>query len=104
MQVWRNLVSNAVRAAGDIKKVHIEATRVKDILRVEVIDHGPGINDEEKEKIFQKFYRGKHSGSSGLGLTIVAQIIRMHQGNIRVLDTPGGGATFRVELPALEEE
>ncbi|GEM47759.1 HAMP domain-containing sensor histidine kinase [Deinococcus cellulosilyticus] len=104
MQVWRNLVSNAVRASGDIQKVHIAATRIKDTLRVEVIDHGPGITDEEKEKIFQKFYRGKHSGSSGLGLTIVAQIIRMHQGNIQVLDTPGGGATFRVELPALEEE
>ncbi|GGJ38114.1 HAMP domain-containing sensor histidine kinase [Deinococcus roseus] len=103
-QVWRNLVSNASRAAGDITKVEIAATRIKDTLRVEVIDHGPGITDEEKEKIFQKFYRGKHSGSSGLGLTIVAQIIRMHQGSIKVLDTPGGGATFRVELPAVEEE
>ncbi len=104
MQVWRNLVSNAARAAGDIEKVHIQATRTGDLLRVEVVDRGPGISDEEKEKIFQKFYRGKHSGSSGLGLTIVAQIVRMHQGNIQVLDTPGGGATFSVELPALEEE
>ena len=103
-QVWRNLVSNAIRASGSAEQVEVEAQRVGDQLSVSVIDHGPGIPEPEKARIFEKFYKGRSAGAAGLGLPIVLQILRAHRGEIQVLDTPGGGATFRVLLAALENE
>lgn len=103
-QVFVNLVTNAVRVAGSRDLVHISAQSGEDEVLVDVIDRGPGISDEVKPRIFDKFYRGREAGSAGLGLTIAAQVVGAHHGHIEVLDTPGGGATFRVHLPALEDE
>jgi len=71
-----------------------------------VVDHGEGIPAELKEKIFQRFFRADSSrtrdtGGSGLGLAIVASVIDLHGGRVEVLDTPGGGATFRISIPLL---
>jgi signal transduction histidine kinase len=71
---------------------------------VDVIDHGPGVPEEVKPRIFDKFYRGKEAGSAGLGLTIAQQVVMGHGGRIEVLDTVGGGATFRVVLNAIEDD
>ena len=73
-------------------------------VRFEVRDHGDGIDPEEAPRIFERFYRldasrTRDTGGSGLGLSIVKAIVESHQGEITVHPTPGGGATFRVDLP-----
>jgi two-component system OmpR family sensor kinase len=108
-QVFVNLVGNAVRVCGNPALVEVRAQQClredgTPEIRVQVIDHGPGIPDEVKPRIFDKFYRGKEAGSSGLGLTIAQQVVSAHLGTLRVTDTPGGGATFEVCLPALDED
>ena len=109
IQVFVNLVSNAVRVCGHPALVQIEAEQHvtpqgAPEVRVRIVDHGPGIPDEVKPRIFDKFYRGKEAGSAGLGLTIAQQVVSAHRGHLRVFDTPGGGATFEVCLPALDED
>lgn len=103
-QVFVNLVTNATRVCGDASLVHIEARQEGGEIIADVVDHGPGVPDEVKPKLFEKFYRGKEAGSAGLGLTIAQQVVQAHKGQLFVVDTPGGGATFRVILNALEDE
>jgi two-component system OmpR family sensor kinase len=73
---------------------------------LEVRDHGPGLPPEEAGRVFERFYRVDSSrrrgagGGSGLGLSIVAAVTSAHGGTVDVRSTPGGGATFRVALPA----
>ena len=68
-----------------------------------VSDNGPGIADEKKEAVFQRFYRGDSSRTDkehfGLGLSIASEILRFHKGSLKVTDTPGGGSTFLLSLP-----
>lgn len=103
-QMLHNLVSNAVRICHTPDKVCVRAYLQDTDVYLEVVDQGPGVPDEIKKRIFDKFYRGKEAGSAGLGLTISQQIAHTHQSAITVHDTIGGGATFRVIFPALEEE
>ncbi|MDO4900134.1 cell wall metabolism sensor histidine kinase WalK [Actinomyces sp.] len=75
---------------------------------VEVRDHGPGVAPADAKKVFQRFYRAdtsrnRETGGSGLGLAIVSAIIARHGGSVRMDQTPGGGATVHIELPALRE-
>lgn len=103
-QVFGNLVSNAVRVCGSPNLVRVEARLNGAWIEADVIDRGPGIPDAIKGRIFDKFYRGKEAGSAGLGLTIAEQVVKAHKGRVEVLDTPGGGATFRVRLAAVVED
>ena len=78
-------------------------------VRVEVRDHGDGIDPEVVPRIFERFYRldvsrTRDTGGSGLGLSIVKAIVENHHGAISVHQTPGGGATFRIDLPISETE
>ena len=71
---------------------------------LEIRDHGPGIPEEDAERVFERFFRvdssrARSSGGSGLGLAIVAAIAAAHGGTVRVLPTPGGGTTIRLTLP-----
>jgi two-component system, OmpR family, sensor kinase len=71
---------------------------------VHVRDSGPGLSDEHKSRVFERFYRAdsartRATGGSGLGLSIVAALVEAHGGTIDVTDTPGGGATFTLHLP-----
>lgn len=70
-------------------------------LRIAVADHGPGVPDTEKSRIFERFARGDRSRSDkthfGLGLAVADQIASLHEATLRVRNTPGGGATFVVE-------
>ena len=73
---------------------------------IEVRDHGPGIHGEDRERVFERFYRtdtsrSRETGGTGLGLSIVAAIVEQHDGHIRIEETDGGGATFVVSLPVL---
>jgi two-component system OmpR family sensor kinase len=103
-QVLTNLLANASRfsPAGASVEVAMGIQNGKQVL--EVRDHGEGIPAELRSKVFERFFRADNSrnretGGSGLGLSIVATIIERHQGTIEALETPGGGATFRVTLP-----
>jgi len=69
-----------------------------------VTDHGRGLRPEERERIFEPFFRAdpsrsRDSGGAGLGLSIVNAVVTAHGGQVRVKETSGGGATFEVELP-----
>ncbi|WP_168915030.1 sensor histidine kinase [Microcella flavibacter] len=107
-QVVTNLVGNAMRFtdAGSPLELVVGLDLPAGMATLAVVDHGEGIPAELKEKIFQRFFRADSSrtrdtGGSGLGLAIVASIIDLHGGRVEVLDTPGGGATFRIALPLL---
>lgn len=102
-QVTRNLVSNAARAAGHREGVKIRVRRLQKQLELSVTDNGPGISEDVLPRIWEKFYKGP-GGGAGLGLAIVAQIVRAHNGKISVSSKPGLGTTFSVTLPALEED
>jgi signal transduction histidine kinase len=94
-RVVMNLVQNAAEHGGQ----HI-IVRVTD-LGFEVEDDGPGIPPGERERIFEPFYRLRPSTSgSGLGLSLVKEVIARHDGRVDILDTPGGGAIVRVGLRA----
>lgn len=75
-------------------------------LAFEVSDSGPGIPDDKKKKIFDRFYRADSSRTEkkhfGLGLSIAKELIALHKGTIRVLDRPGGGSRFIIYLPAAD--
>ena len=110
-QVLTNLIGNAVRFTPPTSPieigVEIDGSHNRAILSV--IDHGAGIPLEIREKIFQRFWRADSSrnrdtGGSGLGLAIVSSIVAAHKGEVKVDETPGGGATFRVLLPLLQPE
>ena len=110
-QVVNNLVGNAVRFTPDTSSIEIGVGVDTDnrLAVISVIDHGEGVPPQIREKIFQRFWRADTSrtrvtGGSGLGLAIVSGIVEAHQGSVEVVDTPGGGATFRVQLPLHTEQ
>jgi len=105
-QVITNLIGNAMRFTPDDSPIELEvgvdATGGYGV--ISIIDHGEGIPPQLREKIFQRFWRAdtsrtRETGGSGLGLAIVAGIVAKHDGHVEVLETPGGGATFRVSIP-----
>ncbi len=105
-QVMTNLIGNALRYSpeGSPLEIAVSADAVRGLGRFEIIDHGEGIPAQFREKIFDRFWRADNSrnretGGSGLGLSIVQSIMAAHGGSVSAHETPGGGATFRVELP-----
>jgi signal transduction histidine kinase len=73
----------------------------KNSIEITVADNGPGIPPEIRDKIFEPFFSGREAGRGlGLGLAKCWRIVTLHGGQIEVRDTPGGGATFVVRLPA----
>jgi two-component system OmpR family sensor kinase len=107
-QVVTNLIGNAMRFTPDDSPIElaVEVDREGGYGQLSIVDHGEGIPPQLREKIFQRFWRAdtsrtRDTGGSGLGLAIVAGIVANHRGHVEVLETPGGGATFRVSLPLL---
>ncbi|MEQ4304279.1 HAMP domain-containing sensor histidine kinase [Plantactinospora sp. B6F1] len=102
-QVLVNLIDNAGRHGGGACAVRLGQSA--GLYYVEVDDEGPGVAPDDKQVIFDRFVRGRtastrgDSEGTGLGLAIVAQHTAAHGGRVAVLDRPGGGARFRVELP-----
>ena len=103
-QVLTNLVANASRFAPDSSEVTLEIeSREKDFV-IRIADHGDGIPESLRDKVFERFYRADNSrnrdtGGSGLGLAIAKSIVTAHQGKIWAEETEGGGATFGIEIP-----
>jgi two-component system OmpR family sensor kinase len=103
-QVLGNVVRNALVHTPPATPVEVTLGVNGAAAVIEVIDHGPGIPPQNAQRIFERFQRvdperSRDQGGSGLGLSIVAAVVAAHGGGIRVLETPGGGATFRIELP-----
>jgi signal transduction histidine kinase len=95
----RNLLENAQRySGGAIVEASVRREYGAAVLRVE--DHGPGVPEEERERIFEPFYRARGSRETGegfgLGLALVKQIAQRHGGDVRCLPRPGGGTRFEV--------
>jgi signal transduction histidine kinase len=103
-QVVANLVENAVRHGVGTVRVDVVATKAADgeaAVELTVSDEGAGIDEVSRSRIFSRFWHGHgHPGGTGLGLFIVKGIVETHHGAIDVDAAPGGGARFRVLLPA----
>ena len=99
VNVFANLLTNAGKYGAGRIDVRIEDHRAW--WTVSVADHGAGIADADKERIFSRFERLQKEGvkGSGLGLAIARHLVELHHGRIWVEDTPGGGACFKVRLP-----
>jgi signal transduction histidine kinase len=100
-QIVTNLVSNAVRHAAH-RPIDVTVSRTSTGARLEVRDHGAGVAEADRARIFERFERATslgHHGGLGLGLWIVQRIVDALGGTVRVESTPGQGATFVVELP-----
>jgi two-component system, OmpR family, sensor kinase len=103
-QVLGNLVRNALVHTPSRSPIEITVSTEDSVGRLAVADHGPGLRAEERERIFEAFYRAdpsrsRDSGGAGLGLSIVTAVVAAHGGKVSVKETSGGGATFEVELP-----
>jgi two-component system sensor histidine kinase ChvG len=104
-QVLRNLIDNAISFSPDGGTVTLALAGAGEQVQISVIDQGPGVPLANRRDIFRRFYSERPEGEdfgrhSGLGLSIAAAIVAAHGGQITVEDAPGGGACFRVTLPA----
>jgi len=100
-RVLANLFSNALRYSPAGRPPELHASLTGGTVCLEVVDHGPGVPDAQKERIFEPFERAgdRHPGV-GLGLTVARGFAEAMGGQISAVDTPGGGLTVRVVLPA----
>ena len=104
-RVLQNLLDNACVHAGDGGRVAVGFERDEASVRVVIDDSGPGVPTELRERVFQKFFRvpGTTKRGSGLGLSIVADIVRAHGGAVGVDTSPFGGARFWFSIPTESE-
>ncbi|MDB4581570.1 HAMP domain-containing histidine kinase [Draconibacterium sp.] len=103
-QVLYNLIDNAIKYSGKANKVDISLDSDDESVLISVRDYGIGIQKNEQEKIFQQFYRVGEEliqtvKGTGIGLTIVKQIVEAHKGKITVESSPGKGSTFILKFP-----
>ena len=103
-QVIENLLENALKYGADDEPPSVRIWQEDDEARIAVIDHGAGIPEGDRERIFERFYRARNAQSitdtgMGLGLYICRRIVDNHGGRIWAEPTPGRGATFVVALP-----
>lgn len=94
----RNLIENAIDHTGPETTVEVE---LRDDAIIRVIDKGPGVPLDQRDMIFQRFWRGpdRRRPGVGLGLAIVKQFVQTYQGELKIDDAPGGGAIFSMRLP-----
>jgi len=98
-----NLIDNAIKYSGKEEKIEIELKKEKDEIKLLIKDEGKGIPGEEKNKIFNKFYRvgnlhTKEAKGTGLGLYLTKKIIEQHNGRIMVTDNSPRGSIFEIKL------
>lgn len=108
-QAVTNLLDNALKYSGQAREVCVRAHAAGQSLIIAVEDSGIGIRSEEVERVFDRFYRGgdeltRSVKGSGLGLTLVKQIIEAHGGTVHVESTPGQGSAFSMRLPIQSPE
>ncbi len=105
-RILANLFSNALRHSPAARPPELQATLDGDTVWLEVVDHGPGVPDEQKERIFEPFTRvgDRYPGGVGLGLAVAKGFAEAMGGRIIAADTPGGGLTVRITLPAASQD
>jgi two-component system OmpR family sensor kinase len=107
-QVLSNLVSNAVQHTPETAGITVRVGTVGDDAVLEVIDEGPGMEEDDARRVFERFYRAdssraRASGGTGLGLSIVDSLVFAHGGTVSVRTAPGEGCRFQVKLPRFAE-
>ena len=105
-QILANLVDNAIKYTPEGGKIWVQGRVLPQEFQMEVKDTGPGIPKEDRERIFERFYRvdkarSRETGGAGLGLAIVKHLVELHGGRITVQSDPGSGSRFLVSLPLL---
>ena len=111
-KIWEaiyNIVDNAIKYTPEGGFVKLGLEPGTNTVSVRVEDNGPGIPDEEKEHIFERFYRlddsrARDTGGTGLGLAIAREAVVLHGGNIHVEDSKDGGSVFVITLPYRTDE
>jgi two-component system sensor histidine kinase BaeS len=103
-QILANLISNAIRYLDPKESIIISIQPTETTIEIAVSDSGPGISEEDKHQIFERFYRAdksrnKSTGGSGLGLAIAKGLAEAHDGSLLLLDKEPPGATFVLTLP-----
>lgn len=105
-QVFINLMENALKYTPAAGPLNLRAWARADSLEIELADRGPGLAEEDRERIFELFHRGGVGDGRpgyGLGLAICKAIVQAHGGRIWAENRPGGGASFRISLPLARE-
>lgn len=108
-QMVVNLVDNAIKYTGDNGSISLRLKKRAHTAIIEVEDNGIGIDSEEQQRIFERFYRvdrarSREMGGTGLGLAIVKHIAQSHHGSVHVDSRPGAGSLFSVRLPLIDPE
>ena len=103
LQVIMNILSNAIKYTPDGGRILMLAGQTRDKVWLEVEDNGIGIPEEDRGRIFERFYRvdkarSRESGGTGLGLSIAQEIIQRHEGSLTLVEREGPGTTVRMEL------
>jgi signal transduction histidine kinase len=99
VSVVSNLVANAIRHAPPGGVVRVSLSTAPGQLQLEVADNGPGVAPDARERVFERYRRGRSASGTGLGLAIVREIAELHGGTVTVGDAPEGGALFAMTLP-----
>jgi two-component system OmpR family sensor kinase len=107
-QVFSNLMINAVQHTPGTADIAVRVGTKDDDAVLEVIDDGPGMCEQDAQRVFERFYRAdssraRTSGGSGLGLSIVDSLVRAHGGSVTVTTAPGHGCRFHVSLPRIAD-
>ncbi|MGO3152422.1 MAG: sensor histidine kinase [Galactobacter sp.] len=107
MTACKNLIDNAIRHSPDGTAVGVGLRRRDGLVSVTVTDRGPGIAEEDRERVFERFYRvdparSRATGGTGLGLSIVRHVASSHGGEVTLWSQPGQGSSFTVRLPQYE--
>jgi two-component system OmpR family sensor kinase len=107
-QVLGNLVSNALQHTPESAGIAVRVGTADSDAVLEVCDEGPGMSQDDAQRVFERFYRtdssrARTSGGTGLGLSIVDSLVYAHGGTVSVITAPGRGCTFKVSMPRIAD-
>jgi signal transduction histidine kinase len=104
-RVSLNLLDNAIKFSPERGRIAIAAVRQEHYAVLSVSDDGPGVEPQELSRVFDPFYRSRHSNGagSGLGLALCREIVRVHGGDIRAANREGGGCEIQIRLPLVTD-
>ena len=104
-----NLIANAIQYSPDGSRIGVGVSADNGVVEISVTDQGVGIPEDERDRVFERFFRvdaarSRNTGGSGLGLAIVKHVVQNHGGDVRVWSQQGRGSTFTIRLPEASHE